>query len=102
MLRRVRWGNVARLAGLPALLALVVLWPRLAGAPPVVPGGAPVPVAPGGADAGAAPGEEQPASGAGAGRAAGAGAGAGRRRGRGRRAVGGAGAAPRRSAAARP
>ena len=46
MLRRVRWGNVARLAGVPALLALVVLWPRLAGEPPAVPRGAPVPVAP--------------------------------------------------------
>src|SRR5947209_11426044 len=29
VLRRVRWGNVARLAGAAAALALVVAWPRL-------------------------------------------------------------------------
>src|SRR4051812_43143178 len=45
LLRRVRWGNVARLLALPAVVALVVLWPRLSPAPPRLPGAEPAPVA---------------------------------------------------------
>src|SRR3954470_12193254 len=45
LLRRVRWGNVARLLALPAVVALVALWPRLSPPPPRVPGAAPAPVA---------------------------------------------------------
>jgi hypothetical protein len=58
MLRRVRWGNVGRLACAVVALALVVLWPRLATPPPGVPGGAAVPVAPG---AGVTPEAVEPA-----------------------------------------
>jgi len=39
MRRRVRWGNVGRLAGGLALVALVVAWPRVAGEAPRVPDG---------------------------------------------------------------
>ena len=46
LLRRVRWGNVARLAALPAIVALVVLWPRLSPPPPRLPAAAAAPVAP--------------------------------------------------------
>jgi hypothetical protein len=46
LLRRVRWGNLARLLALPAAALLVVLWPRLAPPPPRVPGAAASPVAP--------------------------------------------------------
>jgi hypothetical protein len=38
VLRRVRWGNVARAAGAVALVAAVVAWPRLTPPAPVVPG----------------------------------------------------------------
>ena len=44
MRRRVRWGNVGRLAAGIAVLALVVMWPRLAGQAPAVPGGMVMPV----------------------------------------------------------
>jgi hypothetical protein len=44
MRRRVRWGNVGRLAGGVAVVALVAGWPRLAGEAPVVPRGVAVPV----------------------------------------------------------
>ena len=41
LLRRVRWGNVARLAGAFAALALVLAWPRLRPhEPPLPPTGA--------------------------------------------------------------
>jgi len=40
---RVRWGNVGRVAGAAAVMALVVAWPRLGGDAVVVPGGAAVP-----------------------------------------------------------
>jgi hypothetical protein len=46
MRRRVRWGNVGRLAAGIAVLALVVMWPRIAGRAPAVPDGTAVPVAP--------------------------------------------------------
>jgi hypothetical protein len=42
--RRIRWGNVARLAGLVALALLVVTWPRLGGRAPRLPPAAPVPI----------------------------------------------------------
>jgi hypothetical protein len=45
LLRRVRWGNVARLLALPAVVVLVVLWPRLSPAPPRLPEAGPAPVA---------------------------------------------------------
>ena len=45
LLRRVRWGNVARLLALPAVVLLVVLWPRLSPAPPRLPDAGPAPVA---------------------------------------------------------
>src|SRR3954452_9183803 len=45
LLRRVRWGNLARVCALPAVVLLVVLWPRLSPPPPSVPGAAPSPVA---------------------------------------------------------
>src|SRR4051795_11827642 len=45
LLRRVRWGNVARLLALPAVVLLVVLWPRLSPAPPRLPAAGPRPVA---------------------------------------------------------
>ena len=35
---RVRWGNVARAAGLMVVVAVVVAWPVLAPEEPVVPG----------------------------------------------------------------
>jgi hypothetical protein len=40
VLRRIRWGNVGRLAGAAALLAAVVAWPRLAPPDPAMPGNA--------------------------------------------------------------
>ena len=40
LLRRVRWGNVARLVALPAIVALVVLWPRLSAPSPRLPAAA--------------------------------------------------------------
>src|SRR5688572_10617839 len=46
MPRRVRWGNVGRLAAGIAVLALGVMWPRIAGRAPAVPDGTAVPVAP--------------------------------------------------------
>src|SRR5262245_32237214 len=42
--RRIRWGNVARVAGLVALALVVAVWPRLRGAPPRLPPAAPVPL----------------------------------------------------------
>jgi hypothetical protein len=45
MRRRVRWGNVGRVAGAVAVVALVVAWPRLGGDPLVAPGGVVVPLA---------------------------------------------------------
>jgi len=54
MRRRVRWGNVGRLAAGIAVLALVVMWPRIAGQAPAVPDGTAVPVVEGPA-AGPAP-----------------------------------------------
>src|SRR4051794_3745920 len=45
LLRRVRWGNLARLLALPAVVVLVVLWPRLSPAPPRLPATGPQPVA---------------------------------------------------------
>ena len=42
---RVRWGNVGRVLGPVAAVAVVVAWPRLASPLPVVPGDAVVPVA---------------------------------------------------------
>jgi hypothetical protein len=42
---RVRWGNVGRVAGAAAVVALVVAWPRLGGDPLVAPGGVAVPLA---------------------------------------------------------
>ena len=47
LLRRVRWGNVARLVALPAFVALVVLWPRLSPPPPRLPAATAAPVASG-------------------------------------------------------
>ena len=44
MRRRVRWGNAGRLAAGIAVLALVVMWPRIAGQAPAVPDGTAVPV----------------------------------------------------------
>jgi hypothetical protein len=44
MRRRVRWGNVGRVAGAVAVVALVVAWPRLGGDPLVAPGGEVVPL----------------------------------------------------------
>jgi hypothetical protein len=41
---RIRWANVARLAALLGVLALVLSWPRLSGAPVAVPAGRVVPV----------------------------------------------------------
>jgi hypothetical protein len=41
---RIRWANVARLAALLGVLALVLSWPRLGGAPVTVPAGRVVPV----------------------------------------------------------
>src|SRR3954468_16896782 len=41
--RRVRWGNVARLAAALAALALVLAWPRLKSPAPPLPPGAPTP-----------------------------------------------------------
>jgi hypothetical protein len=46
LLRRVRWGNVARLLALPAVVLLVLLWPRLSPAPPRLPAAAPPPPSP--------------------------------------------------------
>src|SRR6476659_4434496 len=48
LLRRVRWGNVARLVALPAIVALVVLWPRPSPSSPRLSAAdaAPVPPAP--------------------------------------------------------
>ena len=40
VLRRIRWGNVGRLAGAATLLAAVVAWPRLAPPDPALPGNA--------------------------------------------------------------
>jgi hypothetical protein len=57
LLRRIRWGNVARVAALALLALLVAAWPRLRSAPPSLPAAAPVPVDPAagrGAGAGAA------------------------------------------------
>src|SRR3954464_15627506 len=45
LLRRVRWGNLASLLALPAVVLLVVLWPRLSPAPPGLPAARPQPVA---------------------------------------------------------
>src|SRR3954447_3722931 len=45
VLARVRWANVAKLAAVLGLVALVVAWPRLREAPPAVPVGREVPVA---------------------------------------------------------
>jgi hypothetical protein len=42
--RRIRWGNVARAAGLAGVIVLVVAWPRLRAAPPRVASGEAVPV----------------------------------------------------------
>src|SRR3954453_16069382 len=44
--RRIRWGNVGRLAAVLGVAALVVAWPRLAPAPPRVPAREPVAVEP--------------------------------------------------------
>src|SRR4051794_26268090 len=44
--RRIRWGNVGRLAAVLGVAALVVAWPRLAPAPPGVPADEPVAVEP--------------------------------------------------------
>src|SRR3954447_20657876 len=53
LLRRVRWGNLARLLALPAVVLLVVLWPRLSPAPPRLPAARPpAPPPPGGAGRG--------------------------------------------------
>src|SRR5215217_5003123 len=41
---RIRWGNIARLAGALAVLALVVAWPRIAAPPPRLAGDEPVAV----------------------------------------------------------
>src|SRR5262245_15797432 len=38
LLRRVRWGNLGRVAGLAVVVVLVVAWPRLEPAPPKLPG----------------------------------------------------------------
>jgi hypothetical protein len=46
MRERVRWGNVGRVAGAVAVVAVVVAWPRLGDDPVVVPGGDAVPLAP--------------------------------------------------------
>ena len=43
--RRIRWGNVARLAGLVAIAAAVAVWPRLGDDPPRLPPAEPVPLA---------------------------------------------------------
>jgi hypothetical protein len=50
---RVRWSNVGRVAAAVGLVGLVVAWPQLGSAPPVLPGGAVVPVlgAPAGGEA---------------------------------------------------
>src|SRR5262245_40022566 len=44
VLRRVRWGNVALAAAVVAALATVIAWPRLAPAPPGLPGDSAQPV----------------------------------------------------------
>ena len=46
--RRIRWGNVARVAAVALAVGLVVLWPRLRSAPPALPpaGAVPLEVAP--------------------------------------------------------
>jgi hypothetical protein len=44
MHRRLRWGNVARTAGVVALAAVVVAWPRLAPREPDLPGSDVAPV----------------------------------------------------------
>src|SRR5829696_986715 len=44
VLARVRWGNVGRVAGVAAVVGLVVAWPRLGGGALVAPGGPAVPV----------------------------------------------------------
>src|SRR4051794_958630 len=38
ILRRIRWGNLARLLVVPALIAVVLMWPRLSSPPPSLPG----------------------------------------------------------------
>ena len=44
--RRIRWDNVARLAGLVALALVVVAWPRLSGRAPQLPPATAMPLAP--------------------------------------------------------
>jgi hypothetical protein len=44
LLSRIRWVNLAGVLGLPALVLAIVLWPRLAPSPPVVPDAAPRPL----------------------------------------------------------
>ena len=44
--RRIRWDNVARLAGLVALALVVVAWPRLSGRAPRLPPATAMPLAP--------------------------------------------------------
>src|SRR5918996_4766161 len=45
LLRRIRWGNAARLAALVALALVVAVWPRLGADPPRLPPAEPVPIA---------------------------------------------------------
>jgi hypothetical protein len=45
LVRRVRWGNVARAAAVVGVVAVVVVWPRLMPPAPVVPRGEAVPLA---------------------------------------------------------
>ena len=49
--RRIRWGNVARLAALIALALVVAVWPKLGDDPPRLPPAEPVPIAGGGSEA---------------------------------------------------
>jgi len=43
-MHRLRWDNIARAAVVPAVVALVVAWPHLKGAPPSLPPAAATPV----------------------------------------------------------
>jgi hypothetical protein len=56
--RRIRWGNVARLAALVALGLVAAAWPRLGGDPPRLPPAEPVPL--GGGEAGGIGGADRP------------------------------------------
>jgi|SRR5947209_2859524 len=60
VLHRIRWGNVARLAGAAAALALVVAWPSLRPREPPLPPAAAVPVPQGGAPVTGGERDEEP------------------------------------------